>query len=260
MEFATSKDGTIISYRKEGTGSPLLLVHGTTADHTRWSGITDLLKSRFTVYAMDRRGRGKSSDAPDYHLFREAEDVAAVLNQIGEPVFLLGHSYGAVCALEASLLTENIRRMILYEPPVPTGIPLYPPGTPGRMQALIDGGKLENALEIFFREVVNMPDHEFEIYRRLPLWNVRIKLSPTIPRELAIDRSYQFESHKFTGLNIPVMLILGGDSPPLFRNAINAVHEALPQSCITILPGQQHIAIDTAPELFTREVLHFLEE
>jgi pimeloyl-ACP methyl ester carboxylesterase len=54
------------------------------------------------------------------------------------------------------------------------------------------------------------------------------------------------------------LLLLGGDSPPFARQAIEMVDAALPNSRVVILPGQQHIAMDTNPELFVREVLQFL--
>jgi pimeloyl-ACP methyl ester carboxylesterase len=56
------------------------------------------------------------------------------------------------------------------------------------------------------------------------------------------------------------LLLRGGDSPPLFRQAVEAVDAALPDSRVVILPGQQHVAMDTNPELFVREVLGFLVE
>ena len=258
MEQTRSKDGTGIGFWQSGSGPPLLLVHGTTADHSRWSSISPRLEQHFTVYAMDRRGRGGSGNSPEYALMREAEDVAAVVEAIGEPVFTLGHSYGAVCSLEAALLTDKIRRLILYEPPIPTGLPQYPPGVPDRLQTLIDGGRFEAALEMFFAEVVRMPAHELESFRRLPVWQVRVQLAPTIPREVAIDRMYSFDPQKFSSLQTPILLLLGGDSPPLFQQAIAAIHPALPNSQVVVLPGQQHIAMDTDPELFVREVTHFL--
>lgn len=260
MGQVTSTDGTLISFMRSGAGRPLLLVHGTTADHRRWSGVSPHFEPHFTVYAMDRRGRGGSSDAADYHILREAEDVAAVVEGIGELVSILGHSYGAICSLEASLLTDQVDRLILYEPPIPTGLPLYPPDTPDRMQALIDRGESEAALEVFFREIVRMPEHELEVYRQLPMWKIRIALAPTISRELVLDRSYTFSPEKFASLRVPTLLLLGGDSPPLFRQAIEVVDSALPDSRVVIMPGQQHVAMDTNPELFVREVLQFLLE
>jgi pimeloyl-ACP methyl ester carboxylesterase len=258
MDYVTSTDGTTIGYWKSGSGPPLLLVHGTTADHRRWSGISPQLEQHFTVYAMDRRGRGGSTDAADYAIMREAEDVAAVLEAIGEPAFVIGHSYGAVCSLEAALLTSGIRRMILYEPPIPTGLPMYPPGVPDRMQTLIDSGENEKALEVFMGEVVRMPEHELDVYRQLPMWRVRIQLAPTIPREMTIDRAYRFDRGKFGMLEVPTLLLVGEDSSPLFRQATSAVDSALPNSTVVTLAGQQHIAMDTDPDQFMREVLKFL--
>jgi pimeloyl-ACP methyl ester carboxylesterase len=126
------------------------------------------------------------------------------------------------------------------------------------MQALIDSGELEAALEVFFREVVRMPEHELKAYRQLPAWQVRIQLAPTIPREMAIDQTYTFKAKKFADLQVKTLLLLGGDSPPLFQQAIKLVNSALPVSQVVTLPGQQHIAMDTAPDLFVREVLTFL--
>ena len=260
VQKVTSKDGTTIGFRKSGSGPPLLLIHGTTADHRRWSGILASFEERFTVYAMDRRGRGLSTDAPDYSIFREAEDVATVLEHIGEPVFVLGHSYGAVCALESTLLTDKIRRLILYEPPIPTGVPMYPGNVPEGLQALIDRDSLEAALKLFMQEVVRMPGHELKVYSQLPMWKERIKLVPTIPREVTIDRSYQFDAKRFAHYQVPILLLLGGDSPELFRRAIAVLDSALTSSAVVTLPGQQHIAMDTNPELFVGEVVQFLVE
>ncbi len=258
MQKAISKDGTVIGFWKSGTGPPLLLVHGTTADHSRWSPISPSFGQHFTLYAMDRRGRGGSGDSPEYDIMREAEDIAAVVEAIGEPVFILGHSYGGVCSLEASLLTDRVSRLILYEPTIPAGLPLYPSGVSDRIQTLIDSSRLEAGLVVFFREVVSMTEQELDAYRQLPVWKVRIQLTPTIPREMVLDRTYSFDTEKFTDFRVPTMLLLGGDSPPIFQKAIELVDSTLPNNQVVILPGQKHIAMDTNPELFAKEVMHFL--
>jgi pimeloyl-ACP methyl ester carboxylesterase len=260
MEQVQSKDGTTIGYRTSGSGPPLLLVHGITADNTRWTPISARFEQHFTVYAMDRRGRGGSGNAPDYDEQREAEDVAAVVNAIGTSVSVLGHSIGAFYSLEAALLTNNVRRLILYEPPVPGIAPPVPPGLPERLQALVDQGEPETALEVVMRELVRMPEHELRDYRQLPAWKTRISLMPTVPRELMVGRTYQWIPERFAAVEVPTMLLLGGDSPASVRQAVELVHAALPNSEIVILPGQQHIAMDTAPALFVEEVRRFLLE
>jgi hypothetical protein len=54
--------------------------------------------------------------------------------------------------------------------------------------------------------------------------------------------------------------MVGGDSPSFFKAAIETLSATLPNNQVAVLPGQQHVAMDTAPELFTREVLAFLSE
>jgi pimeloyl-ACP methyl ester carboxylesterase len=65
-----SGDGTPIADWTSGQGPPLVLVHGTTADHTRWRPLLPYLEPHATVHALDRRGRGASGDAPDYSVVR----------------------------------------------------------------------------------------------------------------------------------------------------------------------------------------------
>ena len=90
------------------------------------------------------------------------------------------------------------------------------------------------------------------------VWKRRIQLAPTIPRELVIDRTYRFDPERFAMLQVPTMLLLGGDSPTFFRKAIEELDSALPNSTVVTMPGQQHIAMDTNAELFVEEVLRFL--
>ena len=104
MFHVSSSDGTSISYVRSGTGPALLLVHGTTADHRRWAAVAPRLEQHFTVYAMDRRGRGGSTDSPDYHILREADDVAAVTVGFGSLKRRLASPSGTVerCTVEIS--------------------------------------------------------------------------------------------------------------------------------------------------------------
>src|SRR5207247_10397477 len=108
-----SADGTPIAWFRAGDGPPLLLVHGTTADHTTFRVVGPLLARQHAVFAMDRRGRGASGDTPPYAIEREFEDVAAVVDAVaalaGRPVDVLGHSYGGRCALRAATPPPNVR-------------------------------------------------------------------------------------------------------------------------------------------------------
>src|SRR3989442_2942581 len=128
MYTIMSKDGATLVCQRTGVGPPLVLVHGSGGSATRWKAILPALETNFSIYALARRGRGKSGDAPDYAIEREFDDVVSVVDSIKQPVYLLGHSYGGICSLEASLLTPHVRKLVLYEPPVPVeGAPIYAP-------------------------------------------------------------------------------------------------------------------------------------
>lgn len=261
MESIISTDGTAIAYKRSGTGSPLVLVHGTSGSHARWSPILPMLEQHFTVYAIDRRGWGATQESQPYTLEREFEDIATVVDAVGTDVDLMGHSFGALCSLEAARLTSNIRKLILYEPPLPLAeVPIYPEGVIERLESLSDADDKEGIVLTFMREVVRMPDRELELFKSMPAFQSRVAAAHTLPRELRTHQDYQFQPERFQQLNVPTLLLLGGDSPAFFKAATEAVHEALPDSKVVVLPGQQHIAIDTAPEMFAREVITFLQE
>ena len=240
---------------------PLVLVHGTGGAYARWAPILPALEKQFTVYAVDRRGRGESGEARTYALEREFEDVAAVVDSIGDQVNLLGHSFGGICALEAALLTPRLRKLVLYEPPLPVpGVTIYPEGVIDRLDALLDAGDRSAVLTTFMREVVRMPEYELDLFKSSPAFPARLAAAHTLPRELRAHEAYRFEPERFKNLRVPTLLLLGGDSPQFFRSAIEAVNAILPNSRIVELPGQQHIAMDTAPDIFIRELVTFLAE
>ena len=261
MLTATSRDGTRIAFWRSGDGPPLLLVHGVTADHaTTWAHVLPSLEQSYSVHAMDRRGRGGSGDAAHYALQREAEDVAAVVESIGEPVDLLGHSYGALCALEAALLTPNLGRLILYEGVYRRGSDIYPPGLVDRLDAMLAAGDVEGTLVTMLRDLVEMPAEEIELLRsRQEAWARRLANAPTIPRELRADEAYRFAPERFQGMRRPTLFLVGGDSPARERENAEAIAAGLPDARVAVLPGQQHLAMYTAPEAFVAEVGRFLQ-
>ena len=262
MQKVSSRDGTSVAFWRDGTGPALLLVHGATADHTTISRfIGPAFAERFSVYAMDRRGRGGSGDSAAYDLEREAEDIAAVIDSIGEPVNVFGHSYGGLCALEAALLTKNVQRLVLYEGVPWNGEKLYPPGFIDHCQALLDAGDVDGMLLAVFRDLVHMPPAELELLRsHREAWAVRLGNARTLPREMNVESKYVFLPQRFAHMSTPTLLLVGGESPSHELDNARMIAEALPNARVAILPGQQHIAVYTAPDLVVREVAQFIEQ
>jgi pimeloyl-ACP methyl ester carboxylesterase len=257
QERVTSSDGTPIASWRSGDGPPLVLVHGTSADHSRWAPVLPAFEQRHTVHAVDRRGRGASGDAEDYAIEREFEDVAAVVDSLGDPVILLGHSFGGLCALEAALLSGNIRILVLYEPA--SDAESHSPGVTERLEALLQAGDRDEVVATMAREVAGVSPEVVASTRSQPVWQARVAAAHTIPRELRAVGTYRFDPQRFRDLAVPTLLLSGGESPPGYRTAVEALDAALPDSRIVVLPGQGHVAMDTGTDLFTTEVLRFTE-
>lgn len=115
-------NGLQLNYLDEGTGEPILLIHGFASNgFINWvyPGWVDLLvKSGRRVIAIDNRGHGESEklyDQPSYALANMAGDAVSLLDHLGlEAVDVMGYSMGArISALIALTSPDRVKRLIL---------------------------------------------------------------------------------------------------------------------------------------------------
>jgi pimeloyl-ACP methyl ester carboxylesterase len=258
VEWVGSSDGARIAFERSGSGPPLVLVHGTSVERFSFRFVEPLLRDRFTLLALDRRGRGESGDSTDgYAIEQEFMDIAALVDSLAEPTSLFGHSYGATVALGAAPLTRNLRRLVLYEPA--PGVPQFAPELLGRLDALLADDEREQLLGVFLTEVGVDPD-TLDQLRASPMWAARVAAAHTIPRELQAEEGYRPDPGAFESLSAPVLLLLGSESPEWAVRGTDAVRAVLPNSRVVGLEGAGHLAILTAPELIADEVTRFLSE
>lgn len=263
--LVTSRDGTEIAYWTTGEGPPLLMVHGVTADHSRWQPVLPCLLPHFTVHGIDRRGRGASGDSPDYRLERELADVVAVVEDIAQatksPVDLYGHSYGGLCAFGAATLTTHVRRLVLYEgwPSEDPGAHAVLPGVGRQLDKLLAAGEHDALVEALFRGF-GATDEEIAGMRAQPSWQARVAAAPTIPRELAAASQAYFDPAQAATITMPTLLLTGANShDPAVRDA-PTVAAALPDARVEVISGQGHLADVLAPETFASHMLAFLRD
>jgi pimeloyl-ACP methyl ester carboxylesterase len=254
-----SKDGTSIAVQKSGDGPALLLVHGTGADRSRWTAVIPLLAQYFTVYSMDRRGRGGSGDAATYTFEREYEDIAAVANSIPGPVDVLGHSFGAACVLGAVPHISNLRRLIIYEPPM-----LREQHSPRRTEILeqmdqaLASGDRDTVVMIMMRDMLNTPAPIIERARATPAWAGSTAAAHTFTRELRSSDVYGANPDILRQITHKTLFLLGENSMESFKLTTETLGNLLLDNEVRVLPGQQHSAMLTAPGLFAEEVIRFL--
>jgi pimeloyl-ACP methyl ester carboxylesterase len=67
-----------------------------------------------------------------------------------------------------------------------------------------------------------------------------------------------FDARRIGQLTLPTLLLMGSESPAFLKAPTTALVRALPNCRVVVMQGQAHIAMNTAPELFAREVLSFL--
>ena len=106
--------------REAGAGPGVVCVHANASTSGQWRGLMDLLAPAFHVFAPDSYGSGRSPEWPSDRVItlqEEAAFIEPVLARAGEPLVLVGHSYGAAVALVAALRNPaRVRAMALYEP------------------------------------------------------------------------------------------------------------------------------------------------
>lgn len=250
-----SADGTRIGYESFGEGPPMLLVHGTSATRIRWAPVRDELGSRYTIHEMDRRGRGLSTaEADAYSLEREAEDVAAIAEALGNDVYVVAHSYGALCTIEAARITKAFRRIALYEPPMPSlGLDVVPAETLAQLKEMTDP---EMILEAFYRNALQLPQEAVEAMRGTDIWKARVSAAHTIARELDAVTAYRV-AERLGQIAVPVRMLVGTETTEYLRAATAAIADKIPNAEVIALQDQAHQAIDLDPDQFVRAVVDF---
>ena len=246
MNTVTSKDGTTIAFDTVGQGPPLVIVGGALNDRHAAETQAGLLAPNFTVITYDRRGRGDSGDTPPYAVEREAEDLEALVEESGGTAFALGHSSGAVLALEAAAATPGITELVLYEPPfiVDDSRPPLPDDYVQHLDELVANGHRDQAVEYFMTVGVGVPAEAIPSMRDSPFWPSLEAIAHTISYDGRIMGDNMtgkpLPSDRWSTVTDPALVIDGGASPPSLRNAVQALVDVLPNARRLTLEGQTH--------------------
>jgi len=93
-------NGIDLFYEKTGQGRPIILLHGNGESHKIFDVLTGQLSPKYTVYAIDSRGHGKSGKTKRLDYGDMARDIAAFINELGiEKPMLYGFSDGGIIGL-----------------------------------------------------------------------------------------------------------------------------------------------------------------
>jgi pimeloyl-ACP methyl ester carboxylesterase len=110
------KDATI-AYTDAGHGDPVLLLHGSASSRRMWQPLTERLAARYRVVAPDLVGYGESTPWHDRLQATDYDVVTTFARELGEPLHVVGHSYGGALALRAALASgSRVTSFVLVEP------------------------------------------------------------------------------------------------------------------------------------------------
>lgn len=270
----TSADGTTIGYRQIGSGPGILLMPGGMQASQHYMRLATALASAFTVYVVDRRGRGLSGPHGDkYNMSRECEDVDALLAQTGAH-FVFGHSSSGLIALQAALTHPSLRKVAIYEPPLSLNGSISTSWIP-KFDREIAEGKPASALITFIKA-----DHLSRLPRwvLLPLlkWYIQRGKKTLFPNDIPME--VLIPTQRFDGLLVKEMdgsletfalvradvLLLGGAKSPAFlRDILDALNHTLPHVKRIEYPDFDHSAPNqsrpnqTGPERIAEDLRAF---
>jgi pimeloyl-ACP methyl ester carboxylesterase len=261
MGTVQSKDGTTIVFDQTGTGPAVILVGGAMATR-KFDGavqLAEILAPQFTVIIYDRRGHGDSDDQPPYAVAREIEDLAALINEAGGSALVYGHSSGAAVALEAAVSGLAITKLAMFEPPYvaedsPANCP--PADAVAKLTELAASGRRGDAVEYFMVDVMRIPAQFVTPMRDTPMWPGLEKEAHTLAYDITLLGDWLVPRERVAGLTLPTLVMDGENSPPMLRNAVQAVADALPNARRVTIAAQGH---DVAPATIASVLTEFFK-
>ncbi len=245
-------NGVTMPYLDEGTGEPIVFVHGAVSDVRTWEPIRAEItgKHRFIAPTLRYFGTGDWPDGGEkFSIVTHADDVAAFIRALDiGPVHLAGWSYGANVATAAALADPDaVRSLVLFEPSLPSLIREGDAGNAAReardrmfgpVAAAVQAGEAEKATGLLVEGVFQMPPGGFE---RQPqeLRTMQLDNARTLPLLLSAP-AWNVSCDMLKGLDRPVLIVHGTMSNAYWPHIAGVMDECLPQAELAVQPGVTH--------------------
>ncbi len=259
-EESVAQHGATIRYLKTGSGPGLLIIHGAMRTAEDYLDLAEHLADYFTVYIVNRRGRGGSSQqGAAFSVQQECDDTLAILRRTNTKL-CFGHSYGGVVALEVALSNYPLAKLAVYEPPfVAKRSEMLK-----ELDLVLAQKDYKKALVIAFSLASNdgtTPDQLTGLADAIaqgPMWNQMVELLPTFATEL---RSLMYTAsplEQYKAIQTETLLMHGDQSLPATLEYTKKLANTLPHSQSVAIVGVGHNAPDLdAPESVAKELIRF---
>lgn len=231
---------------------PILALHCSLAHAGAWAGLAqELGMDGVTLTALDQPGHGRNLDwdgVQDLHsqATAEATELAKLLAGGGQ-IDLFGHSFGGTLALRIALENPGLVRSLMLVEPVlfaaAKSSPEYKAMALGQtdLPALIAEDRVEAAAR--FHAVWGTGEALADLPERQQRYIIdRIHLIPATNPALVEDNAHLLDEGRLEGLDIPVLLVEGSQSPTVISAIHRALGARLPRSKRLVIEGAGHMA------------------
>lgn len=254
MHTVNSADGTPISYRGEGEGPVVVIVNGALSTADDAAGLSAAVAAEgFRAVVWDRRARGGSGDARGSRPEREAEDLAAVIDAVGGDAIVLGHSSGAVLALFAASLGVPVRALFLSEPPLRFGEGEPADDLSDRLQALVDEGRREDAVELFQLEGIELPRDMVNGMKANGILAALAPLAQSTVYDQNLVRQVSTPTSEMLSVSQPVVVVRGAQTFPLLIAAADRLADEMGAERVIVAESVMHRPDPAATARVVRE-------
>ena len=262
-------DNYPMAYVETGTGTPLVLVHGSANDYRAWTMQMEAFGASYRTIAVSLRHfypERWDGGGGDFSVSRHAEDLAAFIKKLkAGPVHMVGHSRGAdVALIMAKNHCELLQSVVLADPAPLEGLLRGTAAVKAELarrsatvrrsldrflQGDVDGG-----LEIFIDAMSSpgkwktLPENARQI-RRDNFWSLK---------SLVADMKTPFDCANAGRIDVPVLLMTGEKSPRLYGMMCEVLGACLKLGQGMTLPDAAHGMNRENPEKFNAGVLAFL--
>ncbi len=225
--------------RESGTGPGVVCVHANASSSSQWCQLMEVLAPHHFVLAPDTHGAGKGPAWPADLQLDLSDEVALlepVFSRAGTPFSLVGHSYGGAVALVAAVQQpQRVRSLVLYEPTLFALVDaaFTPPNDADGIRHTVERAGVALAAG----DPGAAAEHFIDFWMGKGTWRAtlparRSSIEGAIVNVQGWGQALFGETtplQAFEALTMPVLLMVGRDSPPSTRAVARLLAQTLPR-------------------------------
>jgi pimeloyl-ACP methyl ester carboxylesterase len=264
-------NGVDLSYVEQGTGAPVVFVHGAIADLRFWEPQRETFAKAYRFIAYTYRYHGTApwpDEGAQYSLATHVADLAAFIEALqAGPVHLVGLSYGGELAAHVAMKKPHlIKTLTLAEPAlfeVLAGLPegkealdSWNKGAAAPIGAALQRGDPVEATKVLATFIEGEP---VEMFDKLPpaLRQMLLDNARTLP-PLFADRPEPVTRDAVAAIKLPTLIVRGERTPLIFARTNEVVARTIAGSREAVVPNATHVMSYENPAAFNQAVLTFI--